>query len=242
MKQALRSFPSIFIITFWVIMMGLLVHKEFIPENILPQKISFPEELPSIKNWGIYTKTGRLGFLEMKITEVEAGYLWENRMEISLLEANSVSVYSTAGFTRYKALKDFNVSLAYGEMAMDLVGVVSGDSLKLKVKTNGSEKEYKLPWFVQSDIMSNGIIPWFYISDLKVGDKFKWHLFNPLTQKRDLVIGVVRRSSFYYNKKDFSPVVVVDIYYDDMRTEFWVDAEGNPLKIITPWGWELEAE
>lgn len=220
-------------------MIGLLVKKEFLPINIQPQKIRFPEKLPYIKNWGIHTKTGMIGYLKTEIRFQPTGYLWKNEAEIRLLPDMPLSINSSAVFNKDERLEDFHIFLTYEDLAIDLTGVIREDVLRLLVKTNEGENEYTMPWYIESDIMSNGIIPWFYVSGLKIGDKFHWHILNPLTQTKDLVKAVVKRSSFYYNKNDFVPTMVVDMYYQDIKIEFWIDNKGNPLKVITPWGWEL---
>lgn len=260
MKNRLDTIFHIFVIGFWVIMMGLLVVKEFLPEKIPPQKIRFPKELPYIKNWGIYTKTGRIGYLQTGFTSEQAGYQWKNKIEIRLRQDSTISINSTTLFDRDEKLQNFHIDLSYEDLVVDIAGAIKKDILKLLVKTNyGEDKprpcaqgrgEYTLPWYTDSDIMGNALIPWFYISSLKVGDKFQWYLLNPLTQRKDLVKAVVKRTTFYYNKstptmytgRQDVPVMVVDVYYEDMKLEFWVDNEGEPLKVVTPWGWELEAE
>lgn len=241
--QITQIFPQItrvFIIGFWAVMMGLLVQKEFLPQNIPLQKIKFPGELPYIKSWGVYTKSGRKGYLKNEILLQPDGFLWKNEAVIEFLEGISICINGTAVFDIDEKLENFQITLSYEDFIVNLAGTVEGDILRLK--TSKAEKEYILPWASNMDIMNNTMIPWFYIQDLRVGDKFQWYLLNPLTRIKDLVKTVVRRSSFYYNKKDFVPVTVVDMYYQDMRFEFWIDNEGNPLKVATPWGWELEAE
>lgn len=242
MRLPLRNFPSILIIGFWLIMMSLLIIKEFVPIKVPPQEIRFPKEMPYIKNWGIYTKARKIGYLKTELNLKANEYLWENDVILELLPDNPFSVKSTAVFSNDRRLKDFHICLAYENLIADLNGVVKENALNLLVKTNKDKTEYTLPWYADNDIMSNGILPWFYISGLKSGDKFQWHILNPLTRKKDLIEVVVKRTSFYYYRNNFEPVMVADMYYQDMKIEFWVDNKGDTLKVITPWGWELEAE
>lgn len=202
-------------------MMGFLVVKEFLPVTIPPQKIRFPEKLPYTGSWGVYTKSEKVGYIKYTLTLQDDKYIWKSEALIELF-----SMDSTVVFSKDKKMEDFNIDITYG------------DIIRLKI----DKDTYTLPWPKDADIMGNTMIPWFYMKRLKVGDKFQWQVLNPLTQTKDSVKAVVRRASFYYNKMDFIPVVVVDMYYQDMRFEFWVDSEGEPLKITTPWGWELEAE
>lgn len=222
--------------------MGLLVQREFLPENILPEKIRFPKELPYIRNWGIYSSKERIGYLKNVIIAQPYGYLWKNEAEIRLFEDMPISINAITVFSIDETLKNFRIILRYEDFIINLAGTLKKDILRLKVKTGTGESAYSLPWFSNTDIMGNTLIPWFYKPNLKVGDKFQWYLLNPLTHSKDLVKAVVRRASFYYNKKDFVPVMVVSMHYQDMKLEFWIDNDGDPLKVVTPWGWELEME
>lgn len=112
--------------------------------------------------------------------------------------------------------------------------------LKMNLRYGDMDFDYSLPQtsLVLTDIIDNGIIPWFYLSGLRVGDKFQWYQVNPITNLRALVKIIVTRSSFYHDR----PVVVIDVYYQDIKLELWADNDGNPLKAVTPWGLEIRAE
>lgn len=238
----IRKLPSFFIISFWVLMMGLLAKREFLPENISPQKIRFPKEMPYIKGWGIYEKTEKIGYLKTKIFQILGGYLWKNKAEIKLLQDTRFSVSGTAFFGKDTSLANFYIYLKYIDYFLNIKGKFKNKFFNIRMESNTGINRYKIPWSIEKDIMNNGIMPWFYFPGLKAGEKFQWHMINPLTSKEDLVKAVVKRVSFYYNKRSFVPVMVVSVRYRDMNLEFWVDSEGNPLKIITPWGFVLESE
>lgn len=251
--RIIHNIPAIFVISFWGLMMGFLVKKEFLAENISAQKIRFPKELPYMGEWGIYDKTDRIGYLKTKFFLLPKRYVWKNRAEIRLLPENTFSVNGTALFNKNRGLRDFYMNLAYQDLTVGITGILKKNILKLKVKTNGRITDYALPCFADADVVNNGIIPWFYISGLKIGNRFNWYIVNPLDKTKDLVKAVVKRESFYYTrispdvasgrgKENFVPVMVVDMYYRDIKLEFWVDNAGNPLKVVTPWGWRLETE
>lgn len=220
--------------------MGLLVQKEFLPQNIPLQSIRFPRELPYIKSWDIYAKGGRIGHLKDEILSQPDGYLWKNEVVIRFLQDMPIYINGISEFDTDGRLDNFQIKLSYGDFAVNADGKIEEGMLKLRI--NNGENIYSLPWSSNVDILNNTMIPWFYIKNMRVGDKFQWYILNPLTKTKGLVKTVVRRSSLYYNKSDFVPVIIVDMYYQDMKFEFWVDNECDPIKVVTPWGWELEAE
>lgn len=237
--RTIRNIPSIFIICFWIVMMGLLVKKEFLPQSIPSQRMWLPKVLPYIAKWGIYSKADKIGYLKTKVLSTPFGYIWENISKIKLFSEDSVLIRGTGFFDKNEKFKDFYISLRRKDSKINMEAKVKGKFLKIILN---KKEQHLLPWIANTDVVNNGMFPWFYFSELKVGNKFKWYIINPLTRTRDLVKAIVNRETFYYNRADFIPVTVVDLFYQDTRLEFWIDDAGNPMKVITPWGWTLEAE
>ena len=255
--RLLRYFLNVVIVGFWIVMMGLLVSEKFLPATISPLEIRFPEKLPHTENWGIYTNGERIGYTKIEFQEYPlGGYVWEGTTKVEmpffLVESWSlpgvgeekipISIRSSILFDSTARLKDFDMEILFYDLAINIKGQIVNDMLMLLYKTGGKEAKYTLFWTGNSEIINNGLFPWFYRTRLRVGDKFQWRVFNPLTQSMELVKAVVQRSTLYYHKEDFLSVLVVTVWYQNTKMEFWVDENGNPLKIHTPWGWELIAE
>lgn len=108
---------------------------------------------------------------------------------------------------------DFNLSLIYDDMCINLVGGYENNLLNVKTQIGDFRKEYTLP--LNKTVLFSDNLP---------------------------VKMQLKRVSFIYNKAELVPVRVVDVCYRDMKIECWMDNHSIPLKVVTPWGWELRAE
>lgn len=224
-------------------MMGLLIVKERLPVVISPIATIFQEKLPYTENWGIYAKDARIGNFKVKLQEDNKDrYLLESELNIKVPIASEkipISINSLIQFNNSAKLRHFNLEMLSDNYAINIEGNIQGTTLTLLNKNDISEKKYTLPWAEDIDTIGSGFLPFFYRQKLKVGDSFRWKTFNPLTQKKELVKANVERSTFTYRKGNFVNVLVVMINYANLNTEFWIDKNGYPVKIFTPWGWEL---
>lgn len=238
-------------------MMALLINKEYLPKYIVPQTINLPDKFPYEARWGIYptTKTrgnikaGKLGVFTLKFSKRTGGYILDSNADIKLFGESRLIVDSTTLLDNNKNLTDLQIVLKYENILLNVKAVITEDG-KLKVILRNNEKEmiYSVPWD-NSGIINSGLFPMVFKSGLKAGDRFNWPIINPVTQTREIAKAVVTRTTFYYNalkpyvlNRDFVPVSVLDVQYSDMNFEFWIGEDGIPLKISTPWGWELVAE
>lgn len=243
--QSLRYLLNASIIFFWLVMMGLLASRELLPITISPLETISREIIPYKQNWGIYSKGEKIGCSSLKFREYsseEGGYLMESDTELKMSIVQDkvpVSIKSYIQFNNEMNLRNFKMEMLLGDIEMNIDGEASGNTLIL---INDSKNRLTLPWSCDNNIASNGLLPWFYKPNLKTGDKFQWKVFNPLSQRNELVKAEAERSTFIYQKGDFVNVSVVILKYQNLKIEFWVDKDGNLLKAYTPWGWELLAE
>lgn len=242
MRVSRHFLIHIFIVGFWVLMMVLLLVREFVPKNIPLQNVRFPEKLPYKRDWGIYSDSERAGGILSELTLFPAGYLWKNEAELEFFKYNIIKIKSNIIFNENKELDNFAIDINYDDIDINLKGTVKNKSLEILLKSGRELNKYEIPWLKDADVMGNGIFPLVYLPGIKAGERFKWYVLNPLTRTKGLVKAIVKRSSFYFLKNDFVPVFIVDVYFQDMKTEFWIDEKGEPLKVVTPWGWEVRAE
>jgi hypothetical protein len=241
-KQFFYKTLFVFVVCFWVVMMGFLFYKEFLPKNISSKIINIPGKFPYKCCWSVYSNEKKIGFFETDFGFGADGYVWKNFAEIKFLQDVDIVLNAIAFLDEERRLNNFKINLAYNAKVFNIDGIILDDMLKVSFKNEADELRYTIPWKGNLGMMDAGVVPLVFMPNLKVGEKFNWYLFNPLTRSKELVKAVVRRSSFYYNKKDFIPVVILDMYYQNMHINFWIDNEGNPLKIETPYGWELRIE
>lgn len=239
MRRIIHYAFSLFIIVFWFTMMGLLISKEFLPKTIKPINADFSVNTPYIRRWHIYSDNIKLGFLKINIYRFRNEFILKNIIRVKRYNEINIHIRNAAKFDLDKKLNSFSSRIDYNDISVYLKGAISGSFLNLHVYENENSKEYQVPWDSGLRILDNGLIPFTFIKNIDIGDKFNWYFLNPLNKTNQLVTGVVTRSSFLYYKKDFVPVFIVELKYGDINTEFWLNKNGEPLKIQTPWRWSF---
>ncbi len=243
--RKVRYLTNIFIVGFWLTMMGVLAGRAYFSRTIQSLQIRFPEQLPYHKGWGVYRDGERIGQLSNHLGKNASGYLWENDVELTISVAQEeidVAINGEAVFSQERKLDHFSAGIVFGGYRFKISGLVEGDALTLIVEKDNDKRRYTIPWRGDRDILGNGLLPWFYRSGLKEGDRFSWQVLNPLTQRKELAEALVQKSAIVYHKNRFVNLVIVVVKYQGLEIEFWVDEEGCPVKVKTPWGWELVEE
>ena len=122
-------------------------------------------------------------------------------------------------------------------VTISISGKVEDSILKLIRIIGEEEVKFNLPLTSSTDILFNNFFPVFFIKDLEVGNRFKWNILNPITQTKKSIVAYVERSTLLYYKNKFETVYVVNLQYQAVDFELWINREGKPLKVTTPWGW-----
>lgn len=240
--RVFRCFPSIIIISFWLIMMALLVNREFFPNTIMQAGGTFPSELPFDIKWSVYNREEDIGYLHTKIYEEQSKYYLENKAEINIAGNIDTRVYNIVEFDNNKIMEEFSLQFEHDDISAVLDAKRVNDKLEFVFEKDGKKDVFEIKWRDEADLMSSVFIPWVYNPGLKVGDRYEQYVFNPITRNLESIKTIAERETIAYIGNDFRNVIVLNMIYNDIIIEVWVNNEGEPVKIITPWGWEFIAQ
>lgn len=226
-------------------MMGLLTVQEFIPHNICSPQQIFPKELPFLKTWSIYTENKIIGHYKSSLDMVNDIYIWKNYVELDFPFQEKeipLTIESEADFNKKEVLQEFIIEFQIDEFNADIQGKIVNDILLVNSTIAGKKHKLILPWKQGTNVMSNGLLPWITSTDLRPGERLSWELFNPLTNQKEKVTAFVERNTVLFLNNRFVNAFIVKMNYHDITIDFWIDEAGFPVKVHTPWGWNLVAE
>lgn len=254
---------------FWLVMMGLQVHREVLPEMQAvptPGYQAFLGRLRELRvdRMGIHVGGRRVGWTETVYRPIEDGaYQIESRTVLALppelgavdwLLGNqavpggkpkigvlaSVSIKALVG--EDFQLRRFNATMEMGGMKHRVLGVPTGGKLLVTQLTDDSKVErHELP-FDSRTILGGLVSPAEYAGRLKLGHAWNVRSFDPLTGRpRTVRRQVVRREPLVLAGKTHD-AWVVETRMGEETVRAWVDDLGRLLREERPFGVRLDRE
>jgi hypothetical protein len=222
-------------VAFWLLMIGLLIHKNHFEQSDQPTEIS--SKTVSLKEYErdwmeIYLKDKKVGYSMTQVDPVDNDFLiWE---EI-VLNLNLIG-QPTAMRTNIRSLvdpdfrlKQFTLLVESGVVRFQVSGKVEGEELLIETG-EGKERRSQVIQLTEAPVTGSGMSLFFRGRSLKKGDAFAFLVFDPTTMvQKKVVVTVAGRESIVINR----------ITYDAFRLEtemwgqtlvMWVDEEGEVLK------------
>lgn len=236
-------------VIFWLVMMGLLVKREFLfPSLAAPrgerQELLF--RLPFRQQWmGIYYQDKKIGYSHTSINPYQSqeltGFIIRNqtRFLISLLE--EVSEILLEGFTIVDndyGIRIFNVEVKSDLGQIRFRGKVTDDKLFLEIEAGGEKREKVVP-LKEDLLLSNTIMPYLVIPQLIPGRTYTVNLIDPLTLTSGPARVKVEESALGGRR---GKVYLVKLDYQGLATTSWISEDGEILKEETPLGWMMKRE
>jgi hypothetical protein len=198
-----RSFPlfhlfGIFLVSTWLVLMGLLVYRTEFAEKETPALGEFttkPIETQD-KEWReIYLKERKVGYAVSLLRPFKEGYYAQEELFLKLnlmgLGRNLYSLTQVQVDENF-LLKSFQFMMTSGVVRFRMSGKVEGDVLVLRSGSQ-SAKRIKL---VQTPMVGSIMAYFFRSRKLKVGDIFHLPLFDPSTMmQKELLIRVTGKET-----------------------------------------------
>ncbi len=223
------------LVVFWLVMVFLLVRKtHFQEERPSVGPVAEPKREPHlVHEWmEIYLKDKKVGFSESRVSPLGDDQLIEERMvlALNLMGQPSVVRMSTRAVLddRY-ALKRFLMNIDSGVVQFRISGKV--DENRVLVETGNGNKKRKTTIPVSGPLTIGAGLPGFFKAQpLKVGEEFRFTLFDPsVLSKRDVVVRVVDKTVISLNGKDYSAFRLETRVWGQ-RLVFWLSEKGLLLK------------
>ncbi|MBL6968473.1 MAG: transglutaminase domain-containing protein [Desulfobacteraceae bacterium] len=223
------------IIVLWIVMIGLLVRKVHFKSN---EKHIEIESNPAAFETGhrdwmeIYLKDSKIGYSMTQINPFGEDYLiWEEiLLKLNLMGQASVMRTSTRSIVdRAFLLKSFISKIDSGIVSFRVSGKVEGQAMHIDVGEGSGKKTHTIR-LSGPPVIGSGMSQFFKGRPLKVGESFKFLIFDPSTMAQKGVLVTVAAEE---------PLVINRIRYRTFRLEtemwgqdliFWLDEGGNILK------------
>ncbi|MCK5554160.1 MAG: hypothetical protein KAJ09_13500, partial [Deltaproteobacteria bacterium] len=178
---------SIGIVTFWIIMMGLLVEKVYFhpaDEYLEPEAIGSEDRVPLGERWmGIYFKGTKIGYAHETVREREHGYSIEEKISMKLMvlgHSQRVDMNTECTADAKFNLRSFHFDLLMGSNHMRIEGEVVGRKLVLKLRSAGRVTERTVP-FEHIPFLPNNLRPFLVQRGLEADKRYRVSIFDPST-------------------------------------------------------------
>ncbi len=224
------------IVVVWLFMIGLLVKKVSFdkPEE---QTAARPGDALTLnsgqRDWmEIYLKGNKVGYSISSISPVEDNYIIyeEIFLKLNLLGQASGMHSITQSLVNHKFfLKNFNFRLSSGAVMFHVSGKVKDDLLVLQVGDERMKRRETIK-LKEPPVIGSGITYFFKGRKLRVGESFKFPVFDPSTMsQRDIKIKVASRETLVINRMEYQ-AFRLDAEMWGQPMAFWLDDEGRVLK------------
>ncbi|MFH2145299.1 MAG: transglutaminase family protein [Candidatus Omnitrophota bacterium] len=254
-KVNLKKILNIFIIIFWLIMMGILFSKEIIlkSQNSAYYPFLSKDTLLSDQWLGIYFNECPIGFVHTSIEPAMleknvSGFQIVNRtwMNFVLLKKrNRVWFNGQALVDGAYRLRGFNFELNSGMHSTQVKGEVDKEQriMHLEINSRGKITRKKIVLPRKKGIVVASIIsPFSFFGKLKVGAEYNIEVFNPFTLEFEpLAIKVAGKEKIVFQDESVEAFIVKS-NYRNIEQISWVNPKGEILREETLLGWVLLKE
>jgi hypothetical protein len=242
----MAKFIKTVILLFWVVMMGLLIHRTYLrPTTVIALDVITEEGVKTGDEWfGIYQQDRKIGYARVSVTlEGDAYHLVEeSEMDILALERvqrirTVINSYAAKNFL----LKYFDFSLRSDLSSMDIKGAVVGKQLVLDIITAGETRKQKIV-LKEPPYLSPNLKPALVLMGLETGKRYRFPLFNPATMStEDAFVSVESKETIKVGDKE-QTVYKLKESFQGMEAFSWITQEGETLKEESPLGFSLLKE
>lgn len=234
-KRHLFHLAGILIVSFWLVMMGLLIKRQEF-KSTASEKASESETDnidSSQKEWKeIFLKGRKVGYSISFIVPFQGGYFIQDevflRLNLMGLDKGIYTITQTNTDEKF-IIKDFVFKMKAGIVSYDISGKVEGD--RVLVKTGkGKEQNTREVVLSEPPVISAGMEHLFKTRKIQVGDTFRIPFFDPSTMiQKEGVFRVMARESLKINRIEYNAFrVETELWGNSIK--LWVDESGVILK------------
>lgn len=227
---------GVVIVATWVVLMGLLIRKIHFSAPSGGMIVTGEGAVTAQgfqREWKeLFLKDRKIGYAVHFIRPEAEGYVIQEEMflRINLMGmASGVYTITQCRVDELFRLKSFSFRMASGTVGFEAKGEVKGDRLVVETGREGESRVQSLR-VDEPPVMGAGLAYYFRHRPLRVGNSFRFPLFDPSTMsRRDIEVRVAGRET----------IRIRGIAYETFRLEaevwgerltFWLDEEGTTLK------------
>ncbi len=223
------------IVLFWLVMMGLLVRKTQFGGTHDVQGVAVASK-PAVRfehDWmEIYLKGKKVGFSETRLSPLGEDRLIEEKMVLvlNLMGQPSVMHMTTrAVLDKGFGLKRFRMTLDSGVVRFRVWGRVEANRILVEMGDGDRRREHVIP--LEGPLTIGAGLPGFFKGrPLKVGDEFKFNLFDPsVLSHKEAVIRVTGKRDISVKGEKY-PAFRLETRLWGQTLVFWLSEEGILLK------------
>lgn len=245
-RNLLRRILAWSTIGFWLVMIGLLIRREHVTSSLTPYVDLAPalslepgETIEAEEAWmGIYFQGSKVGWLHHTCRPEDGGYVVreESITHLKMMDApQKIWVATTCRTDSAFALTSFNFRMRSDVASMEVLGVVEGRTVKLKIDSAGKSRE-KVLRLRRPPYLFLNLRPFLVSRGLEVGKSFRVPVVLPSTlSQADAVLTVEGEEEIRIDgvaREAFR----IQVSYAGMEATSWYDREGRVLKEVSPVG------
>ena len=220
----------------WLVMIGLLVKKSYFKHDTQNLEIT-PVNISTIKNvqddWmEIYLKDQKIGYSTTRISPLGKNYLIyeEIVLNFNLMGQATLMRTSTRSIVDQEfLLKSFMLQIDSGVVNFRVSGKVKGQSMQIEVGAGKRKKTHTIS-LSGPPVIGSGMSQFFKGRLLKIGESFKFFLFDPSTMaQKAVVIKVAAKEALVINRLKYSTYRLETEMWGQ-KLIFWLNEKGEVLK------------
>ncbi len=224
------------VILLWMVMIGLLVKKNYFKHDTKGLEIT-SINISTVKkvqdDWmEIYLKDQKIGYSTTRISPFGKDYLIyeEIVLNFNLMGQASLMRTSTRSIVDQEfLLKSFMLKVDSGVVNFRVSGKVEGQRMQIEVGEGKRKKTHTIS-LTGPPVIGSGMSQFFRGRPLKIGESFKFFLFDPSTMaQKAVVIKVAAKEPLVINRLKYSTYRLETEMWGQNLT-FWLNEKGEVLK------------
>ena len=224
------------VILLWVVMIGLLIKKNYFINDTKSLEITHVNT-PIFKNvqddWmEIYLKDQKIGYSTTRISPLGKDYLIyeEIVLNLNLMGRASLMRTTTRSIVDQEfLLKSFMLQIDSGVVNFRVSGKVEGQGMQIEVGEGQRKKTHTIS-LSGPPVIGSGMSQFFRGRPLETGESFKFFLFDPSTMaQKAVVIRVAAKEPLVINRLEYSTYRLETEMWGQ-KLIFWLNEKGEVLK------------
>jgi len=236
---------SLSIVLFWLVMIGILIHRTVLvapqppsPSSSPPPSVQSQARVEEQEGWmGIYHQDRKIGYFHRRLSPTSDGYHWEeqSQMKLRVLDTDqTVQTAIRANIDQHYALKDFSFRLLSAGTIFRVDGEVTADGTKGQVLhgqiTSGGDSSpfsfplhepLYLPTITQMTLRGVALQP---------GEERRYSIFNPLSMKPETIsVTAIGPEALSVHGTTLTVTKVAE-RFGGTTVYAWLDHEGKVVK------------
>lgn len=239
-------------IGFWLVMIGLLIQREYVTSSFAPHVELAPalslepgETIEAEETWmGIYFQGSKVGWLHHTCEPEDGGYVVreESLTHLKMMDTpQKIWVATTCRTDSAFALTSFIFRMRSDVVSMEVLGEVEGKTVNLRIDSAGKTQE-KVLHLRRPPYLFLNLRPYLVSDGLETGKSFRVPVVLPSTLSQADAVLTVEGEEEIRVDGETREAFRIRVSYAGMEATSWYDREGRVLKEVGPMGLTMMRE